>query len=68
MKYRMLIKMDSEAFIVAAGLLRLDLSVIYHKTSGHPKASYIPNYQMKLVKIMNWKLCYAPTLIYLDFC
>jgi hypothetical protein len=32
MKYRMLIKMDSEAF-VAASLLLVDLIVIHHKTS-----------------------------------
>ena len=32
MKYRMLIKMDSEAF-VAASLLWVDLMVIHHKTS-----------------------------------
>ena len=32
MKYRMLIKMDSEAF-VAASLLWVDLIVIHHKTS-----------------------------------
>jgi hypothetical protein len=42
MKYRMLIKMDSEGF-VAASLLWVDL-IFFHQNIRHPEASFIPNY------------------------
>jgi hypothetical protein len=47
MKYRMLIKMDSEAF-VAASPLWVDLIVSHHKTSD--------TLSLALYQIIKWKL------------
>ena len=58
MKYRMLIKMDSEAFAAASLLCWVDL-IVCHQNIWHPEASFIQNRQ--------WELC--PSLSYfIVFC